>query len=117
LDTLSLPFLSFSAAEAGQYRVIVSNIAGTVTSSIAIVTVRTPPQLLDFSVSPTLAYGDDVIELSALATGTAPLTFAWLVHARYDSSAYFFILWAFRSAILLPYWMLDVMRGGGGGGG
>ncbi|MCE0722325.1 immunoglobulin domain-containing protein, partial [Legionella sp. 9fVS26] len=65
-------------ADAGNYSVDVSNSAGIVTSSTAVLTVNsgTPPSITTQPVSQTVTVGQSVT-FSVIATGTAPLSYQW----------------------------------------
>ena len=76
-DTLTIT--NVQAADAGTYSVIVSNLAGGITSSNAVLTVNTNPLPPVFVLQPvsTIALIGGVASFSALATGTAPITYQW----------------------------------------
>ena len=59
-----------------QFAVVISNGAGTVTSSVAILTVNTPPSITAQPVNQTVMAGQSVT-FSVTATGTAPLSYQW----------------------------------------
>jgi predicted outer membrane repeat protein len=62
---------------AGPYLVIITNVAGSITSSIAIVAVQTvPPTITTNPVDQTVAPGASV-SFSVAATGSVPLTYQW----------------------------------------
>ncbi|HUG11881.1 MAG TPA: immunoglobulin domain-containing protein [Opitutaceae bacterium] len=67
---------SAATGDAGSYTVVVSNLAGSVTSNAATLTVNTPPALLSHPVSRTAVLGSDVT-FSVTASGTNPLAFQW----------------------------------------
>ncbi|MCA9242360.1 MAG: immunoglobulin domain-containing protein [Phycisphaerales bacterium] len=71
-----LAIAAVSAADAGNYTVIVSNICGTRTSSIAAVTVGIGPSVGTTSPNPTVCVGEPIV-LSVTPSGTAPLTVQW----------------------------------------
>ena len=62
--------------DAGEYDVVVSNIVGSVTSNVAVLSVNTPVTITTQPVAKTVDIGGRV-ELSVAATGTAPLTYQW----------------------------------------
>lgn len=67
--------------QAGNYSVIVSNVAGTATSASAVLTVvvpvtNTPPQILTQPISQTINVGSNVT-FSVTASGTAPMMYQW----------------------------------------
>ncbi len=72
----SLQISSVQAANAGSYAVTVANSAGSVTSSVATVTVLAAPAIAQQPASQTLAPGS-ALALSVTATGTAPLQYQW----------------------------------------
>jgi uncharacterized repeat protein (TIGR02543 family) len=68
--------------QAGNYSVIVSNVAGTATSSAAVLTVVVPvtntaPKISTQPASQTVNVGSNVT-FSVAASGTAPMTYQWL---------------------------------------
>ncbi|HTH49229.1 MAG TPA: immunoglobulin domain-containing protein, partial [Candidatus Limnocylindria bacterium] len=63
-------------ADAGSYRVVVTNLAGTVTSTAAILTVQSPPLVTGDPTSQTVNPGDPV-SFTVTATGTGPLGYQW----------------------------------------
>src|ERR1043166_4726806 len=64
------------AADAGNYSVLVSNAAGTVTSSNALLTVNSPPTITAQPQNQTVLTGANAI-FNVSATGTAPLAYQW----------------------------------------
>ncbi len=74
--TTTLGFASVTSADTGAYRVVVGNLAGSVTSATATLTVITPPTITMQPASQTVAAGDNVT-FAVTATGTAPLTYQW----------------------------------------
>jgi hypothetical protein len=73
------PSLSFpaSASAAGNYAVIITNQVGAATSSVAVLTVLSPPVITTNPASATNLAGS-ATSFSGSATGTAPLTYRWL---------------------------------------
>ncbi len=63
-------------ADAGSYSVVVSNVAGTVTSADAVLTVNVPPGITGQPQSVTAAVGSNVT-FTVTATGTLPLEYQW----------------------------------------
>jgi len=61
---------------AGDYSVLLSNVAGVVTSRVATLTVQVPPSIVTHPQSQTVFAGTNVV-LSATATGALPLSFQW----------------------------------------
>ncbi len=64
-------------ANAGTYSVVITNIAGTVSSSPALVTVNTPPKITTKPVGRTVIAGQTA-SLSVVASGTPSPTLQWL---------------------------------------
>ncbi len=65
-----------SAASAGSYTVVVSNSAGTVTSSAAVLSLNTAPSISTQPQPQTVAPGATA-RFSVIAVGTAPLSYQW----------------------------------------
>jgi hypothetical protein len=63
-------------ADAGSYSVVVSNVAGTVTSSDAMLAVNVPPEITAQPQSVTAAPCSNVT-FTVTATGTSPLSYRW----------------------------------------
>lgn len=63
-------------ADAGSYDVVVSNVAGSVTSPAAVLVVNAPPTITSQPASLTVVVGQPA-SFSVTATGTAPLTYQW----------------------------------------
>jgi hypothetical protein len=61
---------------AAQFAVVISNSAGTITSSVAVLTVHTAPSITTQPASRTVTAGQTAT-FSVAATGTAPLTYQW----------------------------------------
>ncbi len=72
--TLTLP--RFAASNAGRYDVVVTNHYGSVTSSVAILTLGYPPAVSIPTGIQTALIGDDVI-LGVTPTGTSPFFYQW----------------------------------------
>jgi Bacterial Ig domain/Immunoglobulin domain len=75
----SLTLTAVTSANAGSYRAIVSNSAGSATSTAATLTVNTPvvaPTIATQPVSQTVTAGANVT-FTVGATGTAPLSYQW----------------------------------------
>ena len=64
-------------SQAGSYSVVVTNLAGTVTSSAAVVTVLVTPSITRQPVGLTVVAGTNAT-LSVTASGTGPLSYRWL---------------------------------------
>jgi uncharacterized protein YjbI with pentapeptide repeats len=73
-STLSLG--NVQTNNAGNYTVVVSNVAGSVTSGAATLTVNVPPGITTQPLSKTVTVGQNVI-FSVAAGGTAPLSYQW----------------------------------------
>ncbi len=63
-------------ADAGSYSVFVTNVAGSVTSSNAVLTVNVPPTIITQPASLAVNQGSNAAFI-VLATGTAPLAYQW----------------------------------------
>ena len=74
--TASITITNAQATNAGDYTVLVTNAAGAVTSSIAMLTVGQVPVITNQPTGGTVTLGTN-FTLSALAGGTAPLSYAW----------------------------------------
>src|SRR5262249_53623920 len=72
-----LLFANLQLSNAGSYTVVVSNVEGSVTSTVAYVRVLVPPTI---TASPTnqIAEVGDIVILSVRVAGTAPLFYQWL---------------------------------------
>jgi Immunoglobulin domain len=75
-NSSSYTIASAQAADAGSYSVIISNSAGTVTSSTATLTVNIPPSIITQPADQNVNQGQSAT-FSVTATGTAPLTYYW----------------------------------------
>ena len=75
----TLTLTNIQPAAAGSYSVIVSNLAGTITSSNAVLIVNTNPVAPVFISQPSsqIALAGTTVNFSALAAGTAPITYQW----------------------------------------
>jgi uncharacterized repeat protein (TIGR02543 family) len=78
-DVYELP--DVQAGDAGDYSVVVANAAGSVTSSVATLTVLLPPQILIPPQSQRVVQGGPVTFTVSVA-GTAPLTYQWRLNAQ-----------------------------------
>jgi uncharacterized repeat protein (TIGR01451 family) len=74
-DTLILP--QVQPAEAGVYSVVITNAAGSVTSSAASLTVLVPPGITTQPSNQTVVLGTNA-SFTVTATGTAPLAYQWV---------------------------------------
>ncbi len=73
---VTLAFANVGASEAGNYDVVVTNSAGSVTSSVAVLTVNVAPTISSHPTSQVVAQGQ-VATFSVSATGTPAPTFQW----------------------------------------
>ncbi len=67
---------SVSPGDAGSYSVVVSNVAGSVTSAVAVVTIVVAPTITGDPTDATVLAGTTV-NFGVSATGTAPLAYQW----------------------------------------
>src|ERR1017187_462576 len=76
-STLTLTNIQPTAA--GSYSVVVSNLAGTITSSNAVLIVNTNPVAPVFISQPSsqIALAGTIVNFNALAAGTSPITYQW----------------------------------------
>lgn len=72
--SLFLPVVQ--TTDAGNYSVVVTNMAGAVTSSVATLTVLAPPDINDQPQSQTVIVGSNA-SFTVSATGAAPLNYQW----------------------------------------
>jgi hypothetical protein len=70
---------SAQTADAGNYTVVVTNAAGSVTSSTAVLKVNVPPTITTQPVSKAVTSGTTVT-LKVVATGTATLAYQWMLN-------------------------------------
>ena len=68
--------VNVSSGDAGNYSVAISNVAGSITSADAVLTVNTPPSITTQPAGQIVAPGANVT-FSVTASGTAPLTYQW----------------------------------------
>ena len=73
-------------ADAGSYSVVVTNSAGSITSSTATLTVIVPPAILTHPSDQAASQGADAT-FTVTATGTAPLTYQWRFNTSILSEA------------------------------
>ncbi len=73
----SYAIASVQLADAGTYSVVVTNIAGSVVSQVAQLTVNVPPSITSQPLSLSVTAGG-LATFSVAATGTAPLDYQWL---------------------------------------
>jgi hypothetical protein len=74
--TASLTLIGVQAADAGSYSVVVTNIAGALTSAVAVLTVWEPPVIMAQPDSRTNLVGT-YASFSLTASGTQPLAYQW----------------------------------------
>ena len=72
----TLTLTNVQAARAGNYTVIVTNPAASVTSTVAVLTVLMPPAIVTSPASQNVAAGANA-SFSVVASGTAPLAYQW----------------------------------------
>ncbi len=73
-----LSFSGMTASDAADYRLIVANEYGSITSQVITVTVTLSPNILIQPTSTTTTFGDS-FQLTASAIGQAPLSYQWQV--------------------------------------
>src|SRR5205823_3242331 len=73
----SITFTNVQTTNGGSYTAVITNSAGAVTSSVAVLTVLSPPVITANPTSATNLVGSTV-SFSSAATGTSPLTYRWL---------------------------------------
>jgi hypothetical protein len=74
------------SGDAGGYSVVVTNAAGSITSSVATLTVNVPPGIASPPQSQTVPVGSNAT-FSVTASGTAPLSYQWLFNSGNISGA------------------------------
>ncbi len=72
----SLMFSSADPTNSDNYTVIISNDFGSITSSVATVTIGLPPSILVQPTNQTVSAGS-AVTLNAMAAGSAPLSYQW----------------------------------------
>ena len=72
----TLTLTSIEATGGGEYKVTVSNAAGSVTSDTVTLSVESPPVMTELTESLSAVEGESV-ELSVTAVGTVPITYQW----------------------------------------
>lgn len=82
----SFTISNVQSGDAGNYSVVVSNVAGSATSANAALTVNVPPSITTQPVTQTVAQGSSAT-FSVVATGTAPLTYQWRFNGANISGA------------------------------
>jgi hypothetical protein len=75
----TLTLAAVTAGAAGNYQVVITNASGSVTSSVALLTVITTPLITVPPASLTVLTGS-VVHFSVTAIGAVPLTFQWRQH-------------------------------------
>jgi alpha-tubulin suppressor-like RCC1 family protein len=76
----SLALTNVQPANEGDYFVVVTNVAGSVTSSNAILTINVPPTITTQPTNQTIIKGSNAM-FSVIAMGTAPLSYQWYFNA------------------------------------
>ena len=77
----SLTLTNVQTNQAGSYKVVVTNMAGSVTSAVAALTVIVPPGITTQPQGQVVARGQNV-SFSVVASGSAPLSYKW----RFDGA-------------------------------
>ena len=75
----SLSVTNVQVGSAGNYRVVASNVVGSVMSAIAVLTVNTPPVITQQPLTQTVAPGSNPA-LTVVATGTPSPTYQWRIN-------------------------------------
>jgi len=81
-----LSLTNVQTAQAGSYSVVVSNVAGTVTSGTATLTVNVPPTITTQPQNQTVTQGQSA-SFSVAASGTTPLSYQWYFNGTALSGA------------------------------
>jgi len=76
---LDLQFASAQVADAGAYSVVITNIAGSITSAVATLTVNVPPGITTQPHDQSVLAGQPA-SFSVAATGTIPLSYQWYLN-------------------------------------
>jgi GH25 family lysozyme M1 (1,4-beta-N-acetylmuramidase) len=84
--TSSYTVVSAQSTDAGNYSVVITNVAGTVTSANASLTVNIPPSITTQPSSQTVNQGQSAT-FSVVAAGTAPLSYQWTLNGANISGA------------------------------
>ncbi len=77
---------SVQPSNAGQYRVVLNNLGGSITSQVAVLTVIDPPQITSSPQSRANAVGTTA-SFNVSASGTAPFSYQWLFNGAAISGA------------------------------
>ncbi len=85
----TLTINNVQAVNAGTYHVIVNNLAGSATSSVAVLALDNTPVAPSFILQPAsvIALAGSTVGFSAAASGTAPVFYQWLKNGSAISSA------------------------------
>lgn len=78
--TFALAISNAQPADAGNYQLVVSNIAGVVTSAVATLTVQLLPPVFTLQPAGQAAPPGSNAVLSALATGSIPISYQWFAN-------------------------------------
>ena len=99
----SLTVTNVQTANAGNYRVVASNIAGSVMSAVAVLTVNAPPVITQQPLTQTVAPGSNPA-LTVVATGTPTPTYQWRFNATNlpGETAAMLTLTNFQTSLWLP---------------
>jgi sugar lactone lactonase YvrE len=72
----NLPLSAVAFTNGGSYNVVVTNLYGSITSAVAVVTVGLPPGIVAQPASQTNLFGD-AVAFSVAVSGTGPFTYQW----------------------------------------
>jgi pectate lyase len=88
-NNAALTVNNVQATNAGTYHVVVNNLAGSVTSSLAVLTLNNSPVAPAFVTQPASAIvlAGSTVGFSAAASGTAPIFYQWLKNGSAISAA------------------------------
>ncbi len=84
--TSALALANVQSSQAGNYAVVVANAVGSVTSSVATLTVLAPPSIATQPTNRTVTVGANTSFLVG-ATGSAPLSYQWMLNGAQLSGA------------------------------
>jgi hypothetical protein len=82
----SLTLTNVQATDAGSYTVVVTNIAGSITSAVATLTVYLPPAITTQPQSQSVVQGQNA-SFSVMASGTTPFSYQWNLNGTNLSGA------------------------------
>ena len=72
-----LTIINAQTTNSGSYKVTITNLAGSVTSSNAVLTVASPPAITMQPTNQTAGVGATTVTFAVTATGTEPLSYQW----------------------------------------